>query len=220
MVRLKTRYILFEVVYPELNGDGEEGSEWYKTRSNSIIALHKQSPPAINAKIIILAIRKSLQLNYGDLGSGCDGMSLVLKYFSNRTSTGIIRVLRESYMKICSAICLINELNGYKVIIRCVNLSGSIKKCEDKSIIRSEKLMKEILNSSNNNKNIGDVNYGISGGIVISDNIEKEKNLDAINKMFGSGKAIGDDIEKIGVQSSDEEEAQAEDDFEKYVDTF
>ncbi|GMG34685.1 unnamed protein product [[Candida] boidinii] len=80
--------------------------------------------------------------------------------------------------------------------------------------------MKEILNSSNNNKNIGDVNYGISGGIVISDNIEKEKNLDAINKMFGSGKAIGDDIEKIGVQSSDEEEAQAEDDFEKYVDTF
>lgn len=80
--------------------------------------------------------------------------------------------------------------------------------------------MKEILNSSKNDKIIGDVNYGISGGIVIGDNIEKEKNLDAINKMFGSGKSIVDDIEKIGVQSSDEEEAQAEDDFEKYVDTF
>ncbi|OWB58431.1 ribonuclease activity protein [[Candida] boidinii] len=218
MVRLKTRYILFEIIYPELNGDGEEGTDWYKTRSNSIIALHKQSPSVINAKVIILAIRKSLQLNYGDLGSGCDGMSLVLKYFSNRTSTGIIRVLRESYMKICSAICLINELNGYKVIIRCVNLSGSIKKCEDKSIIRSEKLMKEILNSSN--KSNTNNNNNISGGIIISSVIEKEKNLDAINKMFGSSKFISDDIDKIEAQGSDDEEAQAEEDFEKYVDTF
>lgn len=217
MVRLKTRYILFEIIYPELKGDGEEGTDWYKTRSNSIIALHKQSPSVINAKVIILAIRKSLQLNYGDLGSGCDGMSLVLKYFSNRTSTGIIRVLRESYMKICSAICLINELNGYKVIIRCVNLSGSIKKCEDKSIIRSEKLMKEILNSSNKSNTS---NNNISGGIIISGVIEKEKNLDAINKMFGSSKSISDDIDKIEVQGSDDEEAQAEEDFEKYVDTF
>ncbi|GME69504.1 hypothetical protein B5S31_g2541 [[Candida] boidinii] len=218
MVRLKTRYILFEIIYPELNGDGEEGTDWYKTRSNSIIALHKQSPSVINAKVIILAIRKSLQLNYGDLGSGCDGMSLVLKYFSNRTSTGIIRVLRESYMKICSAICLINELNGYKVIIRCVNLSGSIKKCEDKSIIRSEKLMKEILNSSNKSNTSN--NNNISGGIIISSVIEKEKNLDAINKMFGSSKSISDDIDKIEAQGSDDEEAQAEEDFEKYVDTF
>ncbi|OWB61760.1 hypothetical protein B5S29_g2663 [[Candida] boidinii] len=218
MVRLKTRYILFEIIYPELNGDGEEGTDWYKTRSNSIIALHKQSPSVINAKVIILAIRKSLQLNYGDLGSGCDGMSLVLKYFSNRTSTGIIRVLRESYMKICSAICLINELNGYKVIIRCVNLSGSIKKCEDKSIIRSEKLMKEILNSSNKSNTSN--NNNISGGIIISSVIEKEKNLDAIKKMFGSSKSISDDIDKIEVQGSDDEEAQAEEDFEKYVDTF
>lgn len=217
MVRLKTRYILFEIIYPELNGDGEEGTDWYKTRSNSIIALHKQSPSVINAKVIILAIRKSLQLNYGDLGSGCDGMSLVLKYFSNRTSTGIIRVLRESYMKICSAICLINELNGYKVIIRCVNLSGSIKKCEDKSIIRSEKLMKEILNSSNKSNTS---NNNISGGIIISGVIEKEKNLDAINKIFGSSKSISDDIDKIEAQGSDDEEAQAEEDFEKYVDTF
>ncbi|GME99201.1 unnamed protein product [[Candida] boidinii] len=218
MVRLKTRYILFEIIYPELNGDGEEGTDWYKTRSNSIIALHKQSPSVINAKVIILAIRKSLQLNYGDLGSGCDGMSLVLKYFSNRTSTGIIRVLRESYMKICSAICLINELNGYKVIIRCVNLSGSIKKCEDKSIIRSEKLMKEILNSSNKSNTSN--NNNISGGIIISSVIEKEKNLDAINKIFGSSKSISDDIDKIEAQGSDDEEAQAEEDFEKYVDTF
>ncbi|GMF32534.1 unnamed protein product [[Candida] boidinii] len=78
--------------------------------------------------------------------------------------------------------------------------------------------MKEILNSSNKSNTSN--NNNISGGIIISSVIEKEKNLDAINKMFGSSKSISDDIDKIEVQGSDDEEAQAKEDFEKYVDTF
>ncbi|ODV83505.1 hypothetical protein CANARDRAFT_191358, partial [[Candida] arabinofermentans NRRL YB-2248] len=139
MVRLKTRYILFEILYPERSVT----SDSYSSRSKTILALHQPTQSSINARILVSLIRSSLSLNFGDIGAA-SAVSMSLKYFSNKTSTGIIRINRDNYRYIIGALTLIDEIGGEKVIVRCVSVSGSIKKCEDKSVEISKRMMKEV----------------------------------------------------------------------------
>lgn len=105
------------------------------------MALHSTSPN-VNLRSIADVVRKQIQVYFGDYGTGVTGMSLMVKYFSPRTSTGIIRCSREHYQMVCAALTMIDKLNGKDVIVRIVRVSGTIKKCEQAAIDRNRDLMR------------------------------------------------------------------------------
>ncbi|SCU84605.1 LANO_0C01860g1_1 [Lachancea nothofagi CBS 11611] len=140
MVRLKSRYILFEVLYPE--ADTLDGT--LKGRGNKDILLqhHRVSPGQITTKTIIYELRRVLQFNFGDYGAGKVNSLLQVKYFSNRTSTGIIRCSREDYELVIIALMLMNKLDEVEgLIINPVKVSGTIKRIEQHAIRRNERLL-------------------------------------------------------------------------------
>lgn len=137
MVRLKARYILFDILTPP-SGQLQSYSE-----KGSLLALHSASPN-VNLRAIADLVRKQIQIFFGDYGTGVTGMSLMVKYFSAKTSTGIVRCSRGHYQMVCAALTMINSLGGKDVIVRIVRVSGTIKKCEQAAIERNRKLMRAL----------------------------------------------------------------------------
>ncbi|CAL9733985.1 ribonuclease P/MRP protein subunit Pop5p [Monosporozyma servazzii] len=152
MVRLKSRYVLFEVILsPHISNVDEEEKEQETsqfTRYNILLSHHRPCPKEISIKTLIQEIRHSLQLNFGDYGSGKIGSLLQLKYFSNNTGTGIIRCHREDVDTLVASMMLINKIGDVEnIIINPVKISATIKKIEQYSIRRSSKLL-SLLNKS------------------------------------------------------------------------
>lgn len=149
MVRLKHRYILFEILYPPLvdgrKTPGEEFVNFSKSQNESLMTLHQSSAGSINPRTLSNTIRTIVQDIYGDIGLGQVGQSIIVKYFSNKTSTGILRCGRDNYKKVVAAMTLIEEIEGNNVLIKCTRVSGTIKKSEEFSIARSQQLIR-ILN--------------------------------------------------------------------------
>ncbi|SCW01387.1 LAFE_0D11452g1_1 [Lachancea fermentati] len=145
MVRLKSRYILFEILYPSPDPRfSEDDSE--PTVKDIMLQHHKTSPANLTTKSIVQELRKTLQYNFGDYGSGKATSLLQIKYFSNRTSTGIIRCSREDYELVVTALTLMNRIGDFDgIIINPVKISGTIKKIEQYAIRRNTKLLR-ILN--------------------------------------------------------------------------
>ncbi|EDO15101.1 hypothetical protein Kpol_1071p8 [Vanderwaltozyma polyspora DSM 70294] len=141
MVRLKSRYILFEILYPNSDENGKMIESKSSLRKDILLRQHRVSPPEISIKTIIQEIRRSLQLNFGDYGSGKVSSLLQSKYFSNMTSTGIIRCHREDCDTLIMALFFINKIGDIdNLIINPVKVSGTIKKIEEYSIRRNKKL--------------------------------------------------------------------------------
>lgn len=147
MVRLKQRYILFDILYPptlesaESKQSLEEFINFSKSPQNALLSLHQTSPLSINQKTLTQTIRNVVQDHYGDFGAGTACMQFSVKYFSNKTSTGIIRCGRLSFQLIIAALTLMNKIGDKDLIIRCTHVSGTIKKCEEYSIRRNRELM-------------------------------------------------------------------------------
>ncbi|KAI5950188.1 POP5 [Candida margitis] len=150
MVRVKHRYILFEILYPpgasnnKSHSDAEEVTQFTSSERNALLTLHRASPANINHKTILHAIRKSLQEYYGDFGAGSAGMLMTLKYFSNKTSTGLIRCGRAQFETIVAAMSLISRLEDQNIAFSCVHVSGTIKKCEEFSIKKSTEMIRRM----------------------------------------------------------------------------
>ncbi|CEP64836.1 RNA-binding protein POP5 LALA0_S14e00386g [Lachancea lanzarotensis] len=146
MVRLKSRYILFEVLYP--TAPQENSSSERSSRREILLRHHQASSAQISTKTIIQELRKVLQYNFGDYGVGKVNSLLQMKYFSNRTSTGIIRCSREDYELVVVALTLINKIEGIEeIILNAVKVSGTIKRIEQHAMRRSERLLAVFQNS-------------------------------------------------------------------------
>ncbi|CAI4054470.1 hypothetical protein SKDZ_01G0380 [Saccharomyces kudriavzevii ZP591] len=144
MVRLKSRYILFEVLYPPTDVNVEESM----SKADILLAHHRASPADVSIKSIIQEVRRSLSLNLGDYGSAKCSSLLQLKYFSNRTSTGIIRCHREDCDLVIMALMLmarIGDVGG--LIVNPVKVSGTIKKIEQFAVRRNSKILNLIKSS-------------------------------------------------------------------------
>lgn len=155
MVRLKHRYILFDVVYPPLsNPQTVEQKRKFASFSHCpkecLLQLHTPSPSSVTARNIVLLLKRVIEDHFGELASGTIGLSIIVKYFSNRTSTGIVRCNRTDFQKVVAALALVNKIEGVDVVMRCVHVSGTIKKCEQFSIRRNRKLMIEMGKGDNN----------------------------------------------------------------------
>ncbi|GAV53682.1 hypothetical protein ZYGR_0AK01840 [Zygosaccharomyces rouxii] len=150
MVRLKTRYILFEVLYPYDTLQDKQSSGSRALNTDILLRHHRVSPSHINAKTISQEVRRSLQTNFGDYGLGKAGSLLQIKYFSNRTSTGIIRCHREDTDLVLMALCLTNRLGEVdSLILNAVKVGGTIKKVEQYAIRRSQRFLAAVQRNDN-----------------------------------------------------------------------
>jgi ribonuclease P/MRP protein subunit POP5 len=130
MVRLKHRWLLFEIIYPI-----DPSTIPFSAASQNV-----------TTKLLTDVIRQQISYNFGDHGSGLVSSSLSLRYFSAATSTGIVRVSRDHYRMVWAALTFIRELAGRECVITVRRVSGTVKKAEqeilrrDKNALRSVKM--------------------------------------------------------------------------------
>lgn len=142
MVRLKSRYILFEILYPPSGTRLNNELPNFNSLHDIVMYHHQTSPDYITYKTILQELKKVIHTNFGDYGLGKATTLLQIKYFSNRTSTGIIRCSRDDYEFIMMAFCLMKKIHkAEEIIINPVKVSGTIKKLEQFAIRRNKKLL-------------------------------------------------------------------------------
>ena len=158
MVRLKNRYILFEILYPPT---GEISSE-------NIILQHRHQKNNerlnITSKMIVYELKKMIRIYLGDQGLAKANVMLQMKYFNSTTSMGILKCSFDFYKIVILGLSMIQQLstggdNGSVIkgiFINVLKLSATIKKVEEFGIERNKKLIKRInfAQRKNNNLNI------------------------------------------------------------------
>ncbi|KAK4273807.1 hypothetical protein QN277_017133 [Acacia crassicarpa] len=111
MVGFKNRYMVMEV-FLDPNRDHVGNDSIIITESN-----------------MSKAIEESILLNFGECGLASSVGSFKVKYVNPITNTCIIRVSREEYQKVWSAITMVRKIGNYPVTFNMLDLSGSIKAC-------------------------------------------------------------------------------------------
>lgn len=140
MVRLKTRYLLFEIIYPDsLNSNN------LNDKLQTHVDLRQPSDSSVDARKLSKLFRDSVQEFYGDYGSGVLSSTIAVKYFSPVTNSGILRVNRDHFRIAWGMLTNITEINNRKCIITVTRVSGTIKKCEQAVIKRDSKDIGNVL---------------------------------------------------------------------------
>ncbi|KAF2152457.1 hypothetical protein K461DRAFT_278685 [Myriangium duriaei CBS 260.36] len=135
MVRLKHRYLLLQILY--LDGSSSlPGS----------LAFHSPSSDTLTASILARTIRDSVAEQFGDYGAGLTSASLQVKYFSNPTSTAILRVSRAHHRLVWAACTTLTHLpdrakSRRECVIRVLRVSGTIKKAELEAVKRAKQVI-------------------------------------------------------------------------------
>jgi ribonuclease P/MRP protein subunit POP5 len=101
MVRFKSRYLLFEIIYNDSN-------------------IHEQIQPTH----LLSAIKESIQQNFGDAGTGSILSNLSMKYYSPFTNLGILRCGREHVKMVWASMGFVTEVKGRKCMFRIVHNAG------------------------------------------------------------------------------------------------
>ena len=113
MVKFKSRYILLETLFEE----------------DKIRTIE----PGKMQKIL----RTEVESFFGDIGAGKLSKNLQVKYVNNMTNLMILRVGKEYCKMLWTVLSLMNQIEGDKVRLHVLGISGTIKKCE----IKAKKLL-------------------------------------------------------------------------------
>ncbi|TLD31254.1 hypothetical protein PspLS_02802 [Pyricularia sp. CBS 133598] len=136
MVRIKERYLLVNILYPE-------ALKHVKPNEPDLAVLHKPTTNDLTPQAILRAIREQVRILFGDYGSGLIERNLLVKYLSNATSTFILRVHREQYRLVWAALTFMDDLpikNGQACTFRVVHVGGTMRKVETAAIRRHKAL--------------------------------------------------------------------------------
>ncbi|KFX90642.1 hypothetical protein V490_06350 [Pseudogymnoascus sp. VKM F-3557] len=137
MVRLKNRYLLVNILYPE-------SAALPSSKVPDVVAFNQPTTDDLTPQLLIKAIREAVLELFGDYGSGAIAGSLMVKYLSPATSTFIIRVTRAHYRIAWAALSMMNTVpvkDGKKCVYRVVRVSGTIRKAEEEAIRRAREIM-------------------------------------------------------------------------------
>lgn len=156
MVRLKNRYLLFQIHYPQNTTPSSAPSPSTSTANPTVsrtLAFHAPSPDTLTPKLLLQSLRDSISLYFGDYGSGIVSANLSIKYLSPATSTGIVRCARAHYRLVWAALTWITGLptgnttegrgrggSSVDCVVRVVRVSGTIKKVEEECVRRARAL--------------------------------------------------------------------------------
>ncbi|XP_047181534.1 probable ribonuclease P/MRP protein subunit POP5 [Vigna umbellata] len=116
MVAFKNRYMVMEVF---LNPNRD------KVGDDSVI---------ITQFNVSKAVKESLLENFGECGLASSLGSFQVKYVNSITNVCIIRVSREEYQKLWSAITMVTNIANCPVVFNLLNLSGSIRACKNAAL--------------------------------------------------------------------------------------
>ncbi|PLB47518.1 hypothetical protein P170DRAFT_385256 [Aspergillus steynii IBT 23096] len=156
MVRLKHRYLLLDILYPD-------PSSWPSTapqrklasaQSQSQIQIHAPTSDALTQGLLAKMVREEVAEIFGDWGVGRLGSGLSVKYLSPATSTAIIRCPRASYRLVWTALTYMSRVPEYgnpsrskgagpaltrPCVFRVIRVSGTMRKAEEEAIRRARK---------------------------------------------------------------------------------
>ncbi|KAG9545407.1 hypothetical protein KCU77_g17068, partial [Aureobasidium melanogenum] len=139
MVRLKHRYLLVNILYPD--SDTPTKSTTRDGQVPDVVSFRRPSSDKLNAQLLARIIRDGVAELFGDYGSGMIASSLVVKYLSPATSTAIIRVSRAHYRLVWAALSFVTRLPrpiDQVCVIQVVRVSGTIRKAEEEAIRRAK----------------------------------------------------------------------------------
>ncbi|KAI9039568.1 Rpp14/Pop5 family protein [Aspergillus affinis] len=148
MVRLKHRYLLLDILYPD-------PSSWPSTthqhknvssRSQSQIQIHAPTSDALTPGLLAKMVREEVAETFGDWG--------IVKYLSPATSTAIIRCPRASFRLVWTALTYMSHVPEYgnpsrskgagpaltrPCVFRVIRVSGTMRKAEEEAIRRARR---------------------------------------------------------------------------------
>ncbi|KAK5206497.1 RNA-binding protein pop5 [Exophiala xenobiotica] len=110
MVRIKQRYILFNVLYPGTTTPPPQPSS--QTPTPSYVLFSRPSPPHLNGRLLLSTIRSTIQSLFGDHGMSVVQSSLRIMYFSPSTSTVILRVPRAHFRLVWASLTFMDTVPG------------------------------------------------------------------------------------------------------------
>ncbi|KAL3427403.1 Rpp14 family protein [Phlyctema vagabunda] len=131
MVRVKHRYLLVNILYPELE------QQTPASKVPNIVTFHQPTSDALTSQVLLRAIRAEVNNLFGDFGSG---VISDIKYLSAATSTFILKVSRAHYNIVWAALSFMNRVpikNGKNCVFRVIRVSGTIRKAEEEAIRRA-----------------------------------------------------------------------------------
>ncbi|CAG7951405.1 unnamed protein product [Penicillium olsonii] len=195
MVRLKSRYLLMDILYPD-------PSTWPATLSsaphNPSLAIHSPTSDALTAGFLAKMIRESVAELYGDWGigklGGASAAGIQVKYLSPATSTAIVRCPRAAFRLVWSAITYMSGVpepssNPQKrgtgrergCVFRVIRVSGTMRKAEEEAIRRARAEIVRVKDAEERGV-LGDLIEGISGakGSAVVDSVMDESEDEAM----------------------------------------
>eukprot|EP00037_Helgoeca_nana_P012191 m.110369 g.110369 ORF g.110369 m.110369 type:complete len:149 (+) comp21302_c0_seq30:161-607(+) len=122
MVRLKHRYLLTEVLFSDDKVD--PSTKWGE---------------------LLRAVKEGVQLAHGDFGTSCVSSSIQIKYFNPYTRIMLIRVSRDHYEMVWSALTFLTQFNQRECIFRVIHLAGTIRSCQKHLLRFQQKALKTMV---------------------------------------------------------------------------
>ncbi|KAI1386681.1 Rpp14/Pop5 family-domain-containing protein [Hypoxylon trugodes] len=124
MVRIKERYLLVKILYPNELGNHSDLPD--------VVVVNQPTTDQLTPAALLRGIRTEVASLFGDYGSGAiEGGNLGVKYFSHATSTFILKISRSSYRLVWSALTFMNSVpvrNGQPCVFRVVHWRMTTKR--------------------------------------------------------------------------------------------
>eukprot|EP00040_Diaphanoeca_grandis_P004215 m.27609 g.27609 ORF g.27609 m.27609 type:complete len:149 (-) comp15774_c1_seq1:124-570(-) len=120
-MRLKNRYMLVEIIF--LDGKVDE---------------------SLATKDIGKVLKDAVKTFHGDYGFSCVVSSLQVKAFRPLSSIAVIKVSRDHYEKLWTAMTFITSVRQRSCIFNLVHLAGTIRSCRKKMLQLNQKQLKEM----------------------------------------------------------------------------
>ncbi|KAL4996104.1 Rpp14/Pop5 family-domain-containing protein [Aspergillus recurvatus] len=163
MVRVKHRYLLVEILYPDPSSSPSLSlaTSLKNHGQQSQLRFHAPTSDALTPSLLAKMVRDEVAQMFGDWGigrlGGVGAGGVSVKYLSPATSTAIIRCPRASYRLVWTALTYISRVpdlsgaNGGKskrvdlanlsrpCVFRVVRVSGTIKKAEEEAVRRARR---------------------------------------------------------------------------------
>ncbi|KAL9641207.1 MAG: hypothetical protein Q9204_000195 [Flavoplaca sp. TL-2023a] len=149
MVRIKHRYLLVNILYPE----PPTSQPHQPLDIPDSVSIYQPTSDELTPQLLAKAMRDQILLMYGDYGAGVTSTGLLdtnikfcllVKYLSAATSTAIIRCSRANYQVVWAALTYMTHLPRLPdheklqpCVMQVIRVSGTIRKAEEEIIRRA-----------------------------------------------------------------------------------
>ncbi|EXJ84339.1 hypothetical protein A1O3_05006 [Capronia epimyces CBS 606.96] len=113
MVRLKHRYLLFNILYPTPTPTTTSTANFNtNTTDASYLLFARPSPTHLTAQLLLHTLRSTISQVFGEHGLGTTQAGLKVVYFSPSTSTCILRVTRPYFRLVWASLTYMDSIPG------------------------------------------------------------------------------------------------------------